>query len=187
MANYAHEFWSEFAGIHYHKMMESKQAALALVFHPDRNVRIAAIQICDTVWNCTTDASYVEICRNVIKDDCDAVVRASAISAIGKAFRSSQSPEVSKFLSKFIAVDMDVIEVQSAAYWALREVQLGLLEEDLIKRAICAAKSYESKLPSQRLLDEQRFALMGGRYPEEVWDSAGEIDWDFVNQFTPNQ
>ncbi len=103
----------------------------------------------------------------------------------GFIYRAAADESISRFLTDLLKDNGTPRRVRLAAYWALREVQLGLTEEDLVKRGICAVKPLlEKNVKMEMSADEMRRALLcGGRYPDSFWDSAETIDWNFVGKF----
>lgn len=178
------QVWKELAGPHYGELILSKKAALAHLFSADRNVRIASIHICDQVWECSSDTEFVNACQRIAATDADDSVRVHAIEAFGRAFQSSQDPAASEFLAGIVRNRNSSEEVRKTAYWALREVQMGLSEEDTVKRTISLMKVAIRKLPMGVTETQvKQLLLCGGRFPESTWDSADQIDWGFVNRF----
>lgn len=80
-------------------------------------------------------------------------------------------------------------EVRQAAYWALREIQAGLTEEDLIRRAIVAVKRSFIKSPVTDTEREEikKAMLCGGRFSNKVWEDAENIDYEFVKRHASSQ
>jgi hypothetical protein len=177
-----HETWKDLAGSSYDKLMESKDAALATLAHPNGNVRIAAIHICDSVWHCAKQDEFVRACRQMAAEDPDEVVRAHAIGMYGKAMRLTKDLAASRFLADLVKRGGTSQDLRKASYWALREVQMGLTEEDTIRRTISVLKLGFHKLPMP--LSEQDIKSALGSYFSKIdWDSVDVIDWDFVCQY----
>ena len=178
------EVWRGLAGPLYEDIMQSKGTALANLSHMDKNVRIAAISICCRHWDCSRDADFLNACRTIAATDPDGSVRGEAIDAIGEALEGSQDASVSRFLAD-LAADADAADdVRRRAYLALRAIQVGLTEQEIARRAAVLMKLALRKLPLGITEEEaKKAALCGGRFPEGVWDSAEEIDWNFVGRF----
>jgi hypothetical protein len=181
----ANEVWKDLAGPAYLDMVRSKEAAFEHLFNPDSNVRIAAINICASRWECSGDAEFVNACRTLAAVDIDTSVRAHAISALGEAFRETRDSSISQFLADTITLHKKADELGTAAYWALREVQVGLTEEDLIKRSIAFMKDVIRKARVHGIESQVRDLLVHpANLKEELWNSAEQIDWDFVDRYS---
>ena len=179
-----HDLWRELAGSVCDELLRSRESALVHLFDEEPNIQIAAINICDTFWNCSSSATFTDACRTLAATDPDDAVRIHAIEKYGKAFQSSHSPSASQFLADLICDKKNSEEVLQSAYWALRQVQLGLTEEDVVKRSICLAKSLVRKAQNATISEDQLKTtfLCGGRFSDTVWDFADQIDWEFVQQ-----
>lgn len=179
-----HEVWKDLAGPLYDELVQDKAFAFEHLVNPNGNIRIAAINIYGSLWNGSTDPAFVNACRQIAATDPDNSVRAHAISAFGQALRSSHDAVASRFLAD-VAKDCNSSEaVRIAAYWALREIQLGLTEEELIMRMIPLMKEALRRLPIGMTEQEVKHTILGaGRFPETLWHSADQIDWDFVDRY----
>jgi hypothetical protein len=182
--NITQAVWKDFAGTLYDDLVRSKESCLKHLSNPDSNVRIAAIHVCDSHWNCSADATFLDACRKLATTDPHDAVRAHAIASLGKAMRSSQDFSTSRFLADLVKNPDSSEDVRKEAYWALREVQLGLTEEDAVKRTIALLRLAYHELPIHGTEEDMRKVILGsGRYPQIDWDSVDQIDWDFVNRF----
>ena len=178
------ETWRELAGPLYDELIRSKEAALSRLFAPERDVRIAAIHICQSTWQCSTDSRFLDSCRRLANTDPDDLVREHAASSLGMALCASQDRSTSQFLAALAKNGVTPQHVRMAAYWALREVQLGLTEEDLVRRSAALMKIAMRRLPTGiSEEDAKRTALCDGRFADGVWDTAEQIDWNFVDKF----
>ena len=178
-----HEVWKELAGSRYDQLVASKEIALGLLFDADRNVRIAAINVCDSYWKCSSDIEFVTACRKIAALDNDDSVRAHAIRSLGTALRSSKERLTSGFLANLVTDEDSSDEVRKAAYWALREIQFGLTEEDVVKRSISLMRLAMRSLSTEMTEDDVKAVMLcNGRFPETTWGSADQIDWDFVKE-----
>jgi hypothetical protein len=128
----AHEVWKALAGPYYDELVQSQEKSIAHLSHVDSQVRMAAINICDLFWDCSTDGAFVEACRAIAMTDPDEFVRSLAIGAFGKAFQSSRDPVASQFLAGVVKASETSARVRMAAYWALREVQIGSTLQDKV-------------------------------------------------------
>jgi len=116
--------------------------------------------------------------------DTDDFVRAQAISCLGKSLESTQDHSTSQFLAHVTKDNRNSERVRKAAYWALRQIQIGLTEKDEIKRAISLAKEASHKLSDAMPEAKVKQALLGGgHFPGIDWDSVDQIDWEFVDQY----
>lgn len=178
----------DLAGPHYEDMMRSKEAAMEYLSATDPRVRLAAILICGTTWNCGADSRLVEACRSIADSDADDSFRVFAIESLGIALRSSKAPDASQLLANLVMNSANSMEVRTSAYWALRGIQFGLDDVDFdtfLKGTICRVKSILRAYPGRFSEEDIRSKVTPqGRFPEGFWESAEEIDWDFVRQFT---
>lgn len=176
--------WKDLAGPLYDELVQSTQAAMAHLFDPSSDIRFVALDICDRLWDCSGDVEFVDACRQIAATDPDDSVRARAIESFGKAFRSSKNPSASQFLADIVKDSKRSDGVRTTAFRALREIQLGLTEDDEMKRTISLMKASLRKIPWLMSEDEARHILLGaGYYPNMDWDSVDEIDWAFVDQY----
>jgi hypothetical protein len=178
------EIWKEMAGPVYSDLVQSKEKALANLFHADSNVRTAAIHICDSFWNYGQDIKFVNACRKIAAADPVETVRAHAILSFGKAYQSSKDLSASQFLADIVMDNGNSFGLRMAAYWALREIQIGLTEEDTVKRAFSLIKLGVRKLAMGLSEEDAKTKLLGaGDFPRIDWDSVDQIDFDFVIRF----
>lgn len=182
--NESDQVWRELAGPTFDELMRCKEAAVAHVFDNDPNIRVAAINICDSVWRCSGDADFLKACCNLALSDPDDWVRSHAIDAYGRAMKSSRDRAASRFLAQIVKDETNPARVRRTAYFALQEVQSSLSEEEqIVRRFASLMKESLDRLPSTMSERElRRTVLCGGRFPESVWDKADEIDWDFVGK-----
>ena len=178
------EIWKDLAGPLYDQLVATKEQALALLFHADSNVRIAAISVCRSAWDCSSDPAFLNACQTLAANDANDTVRCHAIDSLGSALRSSRDPSASRFLAG-IALDPVVSDnVRRAAYRALREIQFGLSEDDVIRRSIPLFRAAAERMPSQFSEEQIKGVLRAiGKSPETEYDQQHQIDWDFVRQF----
>jgi hypothetical protein len=132
--------------------------------------------------------SFIAACQTLALTDPDDSVRTEAIASFGKAHESTRDPFASQFLASISKNTGNTQNVRAAAYWALRVIQMGVTEEDLVKGAIRLVKLAASRMPTK--IDEKisrEILLADGRFPTTLWNTADEIDWDYVNQYAAGQ
>src|SRR5258708_6108268 len=120
----------DLAGQHYEVMMRSKEATLEYLSAPDYRLRLAAILICQSTWNCDFDVQLVDACTAIADSDADDSTRSAAIGALATALSSTKQPNVSQFLANLATKRTTPNEVRIEAYWALRDVQFGRGDAD---------------------------------------------------------
>lgn len=178
------EILKELAGPHFGRLAHRKDVAMAYLNDEDPNVRIAAIRLCDRIWNCSDDPHFLDACRTIAAADPVVSVCVHAIDTLGRAFRATKNPGLSTYLVSIVKDDTRPDRVRKAAYFALREVQIGLTEMEMVIRQIATTKSALRELPTAVNEERAKRALLcGGRLPEDLWDSADQIDWSFVDTF----
>lgn len=74
-------------------LFRSKEAALSRLFAPERDVRIAAIHICQSTWQCSTDSRFLDSCRRLANTDPDDLVREHAASSLGMAYAPAKTAQ----------------------------------------------------------------------------------------------
>jgi hypothetical protein len=178
-----HEVWREFAGAQFDELMRNQDSAFEHLNSPNKNVRIAAINICDFVWHASTKPEFVAACRRIAESDPDVAVRIHGIEAYGRAMESTRDPLASRFLANLVKDTKSPDDVRRAAYWALREVQWGVPEVEHVQRLAGLMRS-GLRRNTTALSEEQIKSILlgGGRYPEALWDSAEQIDWALVDR-----
>ena len=180
----SHEQWKHLAGSAYGGLMSSKESAMAGLNDADSNVRIAAIHICGTNWDCSKDPAFADACRALAETDQSDAVRYHAIGALGHSFRSSQDPTISRFLADLATHDKAAEDVRQAAYWALREIQTGLNDEDLVKQFIRVTKAVVCRMPPHKAKQHLNETLrVLSQVSDLDWESGDQIDWEFVSRF----
>jgi hypothetical protein len=172
----------DLAGPHYEAMMRNKEAAISYLSAPDYETRIAAILLCESTWGCGVDPRVLDACRQIAGSDGDDSVRCCAVSSLGRALNSTRSPDASQFLARIAKDPKNAMDLRITAYWALREVQLGLADSNSYSHVLYLAKSYIRQHPGRFTEDEVMSNLLGS-LPKSNWDLAGQIDLEFVNQF----
>jgi len=177
------EITRDLAGPLYEELVRSRRVAFAHLFHADRNVRIAAIHVYDCLWNCSDDIAFVNACRKLAATDADDSVRVAAIDTLGTALEATQDASASQFLGDIVKDSRTSDELRDSAYWALRHIQLGINDEEIVKRLISHRKlTLRMGVPPIDSQEQEKKALLAG-FPESVWDTADEIDWDFVDRY----
>lgn len=174
------EILREYAGVAYDHILQDKESALAHLSDADGNVRIAAIIICATRWNCLRDPAFTNKCLAIAAADLVVAVRVHAINCISWAFESTRDQGVSRFLADLTSDATSVPNLRSAAYWALRRVQLGDNEDDLIAQSHGLMKQLATKLT---VCDEDIGRKSVEQTPVTSVQEFAYIDWAFVNRF----
>jgi hypothetical protein len=77
--------------------------------------------------------------------------------------------------------------VQIAAYWALRDIQFGASDEDAFRHMFYLVKEFLRTHPGQMSAEQVKINMLGGRVSDPIWDTAEQIDREFVNQFASLQ
>ena len=109
--------------------------------------------------------------------------RVHAIDAFGRSFQTTQDASASQFVADLVKDSKSSEEVRRAAYWALRQIQLGLTDEEIVRRLVPLAKEVLRKNPAGATEEQFKQTLLcGGRFPENVWNTSEQIDWDFVDR-----
>lgn len=154
---------------------------------PDYKIRLAAILVCESTWNCAASPKVIAACREIAASNAHDSFRICAIETLSRALSANKSADVSSFLANLIFEAKNSADLRVSAYWALREVQFGLSDtsfDNSLKGLFCSVKSILHDKPGEFLEDEVKSNLLGeGRIPDELWDSAEAIDWDFVAKF----
>ena len=181
----------ELAGVHYSMLMRDKQSAMELLSSPDYKIRLAAVLVCESTWNCAANPKVIAACRDIATSNAHDSFRICAIETLSRALSASKSPEASSFLAKLIFGDKNSTGLRVSAYWALREVQFGLSDtsfDNFLKGLFCSVKSILHDKPNEFPEEQVKAQLLArGHVPEELWNSAEEIDWDFVSQFATSE
>lgn len=181
--NETHAYWRTTAGDAYVGLVHSKDASISLMNDANPAVRITAISVCDLHWKCSGDQNFRATCQRLAMNDPDERVRNVAIDSLGAAYRDTKDPDVSHLLADTVLRADLSKDLRLVAYWALREVQLGVTSEDLVKKGIHFAKLLHERPGDGGVPAQVKHTLLrNGRLPESVWDSAGEIDFDFVKR-----
>jgi hypothetical protein len=173
----------ELAGEHYDEMLRSKDDALRYLFYPDYNVRIAALAVCESQWNCGSDQRFIDACREIAISSAEGSIRLCAIRALATARRSSRSSTLLTLLATVVRDEESPMEVRTAAYWAMREIHFGSADPMWSQQMFHDIKRVLQVYP-HGLDEEQIKRALLGRGPDSDWEEAEAIDWEFVNQFT---
>lgn len=174
---------SELAGAHIDVLMRSKDAAVKLLSASDLNLQLAAILICESTWKCGANAALIDACRKIITSSAADSYRISAIGVLGRALSSSKELDVSVSLANVILDCENSDDVRLDAYWALREVQLGISDPHFFRRMFYSVKSVLQDKSREELEKVKSDLLIQGQIHESLWNSTNVIDWDFVHQF----
>ena len=177
----------QLAGPYYEEMTASKEAAVRNLWAPDVRVRVAAILICNTVWDCGRAPDLLEACFHLAGSQAEDPARIVAIHMLGEALSLSKSPAASRFLADLVMDTENSAELRSESYWALREVQFGLGDTDFdmhLRGLITQLKDAMRHVPVPYSEAEVKAAITPpDGFPPAFWESAGEIDWEFVGRF----
>ena len=172
------------AGDYFDILIASKDDCTAHLQNADPTVRLAAITVYGSVWADKSDSEFFVTSQRMAVEDPDPQVRAGAIGPLGAVFRSTQDASVSRFLADLARDDRNTDSIKISAYWALREVQFGLTDEELIKRGAQLAKASIHRLAPN--LDEERVREAWDRSLISVgssWAHVDDVDWDLVRRW----
>lgn len=169
----------------YEELVRSKETVLAHIFHADRNVRIAAIYLCDLFWKCPKDVEFLDAYRKTAATDPDDAVRRVAVGLLGATLEGTRDLSTSQFLADTVKDSRTSAELREAAYSALRQVQLGLNLKEITRDAIAHRKLMLRKGVETRISEQEtkEAFLDAGSFPESFWETADQIDWIFVDHF----
>ncbi len=184
----------ELAGRHYDQMITSMEATATFLSSPDHRVRLAAILLFVGTWKRMSDPRLIRACEDLAVSDADDSVRVCAIHSFGHARSFSKCPNASRLLADLVMTSSNGIEVQRAAYLALREVQYGMSDtsfDELLRSTISTVKDvfrqFPQRFPEERmrntLVPPDSFPDDRWESAEEFWESADRIDFDFVARF----
>jgi hypothetical protein len=179
------ELGEELVGPLYDKLCKDKEFAIRCLANEDYRVRMAAITACLHVWKFVRDESFLAACRSMATEDSHENARTHAINALGEAFRETKDGSWSEFLANIALETKNSSNVRFQAYWALREVQLGVHGDDLHQMLFGILKRvYDThSLPLNVYEIEKRRLLEEQGLPDTAWDSADQIDLSFVRQY----
>jgi len=181
----------DLAGSHYDEMIRSKEATMAFLSTPHYATRLAAVMICEQNWNAAREARVLEACRAIAESDADESVRLVSISFLGRALSSTKDPAASAFVARMVLESQNSAEFRASAYWVLREIQYGVADVDFdnfLRGTIDVVKTALKGCPSSFSEKSVRSSLLPKpRFPEKFWESADEIDWDFVHQMSKHE
>jgi hypothetical protein len=179
------------AGLHYNDMIRSKDATMEYLLSPDYSARLAAVLLCETTWKCGADSRLIAACREMAASDVPDSFRMVAVRALGRALSFAKSAGDSEFLANLIMDSSISGEVRTDAYWALREIQFGNVDSDFdtfLKGVICTIKSINRVYPERFSEEDAKSDITPrGRFPDGFWESAEEIDWEFVRRFATSR
>jgi hypothetical protein len=177
----------ELAGVHFSKLMQSKEAAMEFLSAEDYKLRLAAILVCESTWKCSAEPRVIAACRDIVVSDANDSFRICAIGGLGRALSGSKSINTSTLLANIILDSKNSNNLRINAYWSLREVQFGLSDissDNVLKSLFGSVKAVLHDLPDKFSENQVKSTLLAqGRIPEELWNTAEDIDWDFVAQF----
>ena len=170
------------AGSLFEDLIHNRQSALRNLHNSDEKVRLASIVICQLVWNCS-DGDFLAACQTLAAHDGNKDVRIQAIRSMGDSLTGKSESGPSTFLADLVMSDRTPSDLRLEAYWALRRIQLGDIEEDRMKRRICLIKSESAQYSLHQIEDLKRGALPAEAQSGFLWDSAEAIDYEFVRRF----
>lgn len=177
----------ELAGQLYNQMIRSKEATLACLSSSNYRIRIAAIRLCESFWKCGPDPQLIEACYSIAGSDAPDAFRMCGVYSLARILSSTKATAASRFLANLIMDSTNSTELRTTAYWALREIQFGLGDVDFdtfLKGMISGIKSILGAYPGKFSEDKAKSEITPqGAFPEGFWESADDIDWDFVAQF----
>ncbi len=181
----------ELAGAHYDALMRTKETAMSFLSTSDDRLCLAAACVCHAVWKCGPDPKLTQACRRIATSRADESTRIYAISLLGTVLDSSRSRDNSRFLADLAMDSTNGIEVRREAYWALVRVERGEDGMDFdvsLKNTIRLVKRVIRAFPTRFSEQEAKLDLTPQPgFPEDYWESADDIDWDFVARFASNQ
>lgn len=173
----------ELAGAAYEDMIQSSQKCLEYLGSPDLNVRLAAIRLCITNWGIGRGQRVLEACRTLAEPEVPEPWRLAAVGFLGYLLEGSKDRDFSRLVATIVADPRTSDDLRQEAYWALRWIQHGASggdPEEFHKGIIHTAKRVLRKFPERFSESEVRSNL---NYPQQWWDTADDIDWDFVRRF----
>lgn len=174
----------DLAGDHYHEMDSSAYATLNCLNGSDSDVQIAAIQMYISRWQSPEhDDVFICSCRDLVRDCPISSVRIHALRAMGNLHSGTANAETSTYLAQLIKSGSLPENVQFGAYQALREVQMGLQESDVLAASMCLANELQEKVSDSQLAASSVFvpSKFHGRFTEKELQSSMTIDWELVN------
>lgn len=100
------------------RVTNSRSEAEQCLCHADKNVRIAALESLQDVWQ-AKDMRFQAACKRMIVDDCDEEVKAVAINCLAKCHEGTNEESVAKWLAGFVKNDSLSTTMRTAAYFGL--------------------------------------------------------------------
>jgi len=176
----------ELAGSHYEEMTRSKEAAMAFLSTADLRICLGAIMVCEQNWQAAREPSVLEACRSLAVSNADDSIRLVALRVLGEALSSSRDRNASKFVAQIVLDSQNSTELRTGAYWVLREIQYGIGDVDFdthMLGTIHTVKECLKLLPGKFSEETVKSNLLPkGSFPDDFWDSANRIDWEFVHR-----
>ena len=178
----------------YGLMLQSQEMTFRNLSNSDSKIRQAALHLYSSQWKPTDTKQFSRTCRELAENDPDDDVRSFAIKLYGKSLAATRNSEALQFLATMVLLNSKNSEkVHHASYWALREVDVGCTSEEGINRSIAFfkrllsdAKIHANSSELDRInADEQllKDSFISEGDVEKLWNTADEIDIDYVKQF----
>ena len=159
------------------KLPEAEPDVVALLDHPDSQIRTIAVRVLAFHWDISRDRDRL---IRLLRDDPDYEVKSFTAAGLGFVFRNSHDPVVSQALIKTIRDNDEDPYMRESAYDALRQVWSPLnVDQDIadIKEEIRQAKESEKDLEAARSPEEFQSRLWVGTQEKLL-----KIDWEFVER-----
>jgi hypothetical protein len=118
--------WKQLAGDEFEELFISPANTITAIGHPNPNVRIAAMGICQDYWKCDHEQDYIDRCISLSQYDLSAQSRSAAIAALGFSFCKTNDDIIVNLLAHIVSDSGNTNAIRNAAYMALRMVENGL-------------------------------------------------------------
>lgn len=153
----------------------------------DIRCRLAAILICDYVWNAVADYRVVAACRTIAAFTESDPERIVAIGALARGLSGSRDVDASRMLAQLVSDSHKSVELRMEAYWALRQVRFGAADCDFdsfLRGTIHTVKAVMRSHPESFSEEAVKSALLAnGRSPDDFWnDGVEQIDWALIQE-----
>jgi hypothetical protein len=118
------ESWEELAGREaVLAMQEDRKLAERYLEHPNRDYRLAALEILRDHWK--TGRQSAATWERLLDTDEDVVVRGAAATALGSLFESTNDRRIGRLLARIVEDASQPEGLRTSAYLALRELVEG--------------------------------------------------------------